>query len=562
MSQFSKVDAIRPRRSVFNLSNVRKMTCDMGKLYPFFFRELIPGDKFTLKNRVVVRANPLVAPVYSSITARTEYFFVPTRLLWEDWETFFTKGVTGDETLLPPRWIPCYTDASDSIKANTIGEGSLWDYFGLPTMHVGMDTAATGYTQWQGWDSTNKFNSQHVHAPGLPLDFPRRAYFKVWADYYGDETLDSDYIESIGDYGIGTIGADGCPDSNLGFQSVLHRSWKKDRFTSALPWQQRGTPAAIPISGILPVIFDSTPGVTKPYQLSGFAGTSSIFPSYNGQDTSVSGDSDIHLARTTAQSNRLGANVKLDEALTFTPSDLRLAFQIQLWQEQNARGGIRYTEFLRSHWSVSPRDDRLQRPEFIGSTRQPVVISEVLQTSSSDGTSPQGNLAGHGISAEAGFVGNYYAQEPGYIIGLFSLTTPADYQQGVSRELLRETPFDYAFPEFVHLSEQEVFQSELYMSGNATENAKIFGFQGRLDEYRTALNEVCGEFRTSLSYWHLGRQFDSAPGLNNDFIRQIPSKRIFAVPSEPGFLVQIANDIRAVRPLPYSSLPGLIDHRS
>lgn len=554
MSQFSSVASIKPRRSVFNLSNVRKMTCDMGKLYPFFFRELIPGDKFKISNRVVVRANPLVAPVYATITARTEYFFIPTRLLWEDWETFFTKGVSGDETLLPPRWIPCYTDASPEIKSRTIGEGSLWDYFGFPTMNVGMDTTASGYTQWQGWDASNKFTSQYVDAPGLPLDFSRRAYYKVWVDCYADETIYADFINAIGDYGVGRIAADGCPDSGQGFQGILYRSWKKDRFTSALPWQQRGTPVAIPISGVLPVMISSTPGFAKAGQFS--VNRADFQRSFNAASGFVT------IAEPRDSSNVYPATVTLDDALTFTPADLRLAFQIQLWQEQNARGGIRYTEFLRSHWSVAPRDDRLQRAEFIGSTRQPVVISEVLQTSSTDGTSPQGNLAGHGISAEAGYVGTYYAQEPGYILGLFSLTTPGEYQQGISREMLRTTPFDYAFPEFVHLSEQEVFQSELYLTGSAAQNKKIFGFQGRFDEYRTSLNEVCGDFRTKLSYWHLGRQFDSAPGLNIAFITMNPSKRIFAVPSEPGFLVQIANDIRAVRPIPYSSIPGLIDHRS
>ena len=548
MSQFSSVASIKPRRSVFNLSNVRKMTCDMGKLYPFFFRELIPGDKFKISNRVVVRANPLVAPVYASITARTEYFFVPTRLLWEDWETFFTKGVDGDQTLLPPRWIPCYTDSSDEVKKATIGEGSLWDYFGFPTMHVGMDSSAPGYIQWQGWDSRNKPSTPFASLAGLPLDFPRRAYNLVWADYYADETIDASSIEAM------KSDAQYNPDFTPLQQYLVNRTWKKDRFTSALPWQQRGTPVAIPISGVLPVMISNVPRFTKAGQLS--VDRSHFERSFNVASHFVT------MAEPYDSSDVYPATVTLDDALTFTPADLRLAFQIQLWQEQNARGGIRYTEFLRSHWSVAPRDDRLQRPEFIGSTRQPVVISEVLQTSSTDGTSPQGNLAGHGISAEAGYVGSYYAQEPGYILGLFSLTTPGEYQQGVSREMLRQTPFDYAFPEFVHLSEQEVFQSELYLTGDSKENKKIFGFQGRLDEYRTALNEVCGDFRTKLSYWHLGRQFDSAPGLNPNFIRMNPSKRIFAVPSEPGFLVQIANDIRAVRPIPYSSLPGLIDHRS
>ena len=180
--------------------------------------------------------------------------------------------------------------------------------------------------------------------------------------------------------------------------------------------------------------------------------------------------------------------------------------------ERNARGGVRYTEFLQSHFQVSPRDDRLQRPEYIGGTKSPVVISEVLQTSQSDpAVSPQGNMAGHGISVNGGHCGRYHAVEYGLIIGIMSIMPRTMYQQGIERQWLRKTVYDHYFPEFAHLSEQEVYQAEIYAGDLDSENGKVFGFQGRFNEMRSKQNQMVGEMRTTFDYWHLGRKFTSAP---------------------------------------------------
>lgn len=578
MALFSTVDAIHPRRSVFNLSNIVKTTMDAGILVPFFCRECLPGDKWKLGNRIVVRCQPMVAPAYHRITIRTEYFFVPTRLLWKDWETFLSKGVSGDETLVPPVWIPCRVDESDAAKDAAIGTNTLWDYFGFPTRYVGSDSTAPGYKQWDGFPVGSDVPD------GAPVDFVRRAYYKIMADYYLDETLDQSFLEEIIDFDNSYK-----PNGTPKFQTLVARRWRKDYFTSALQNTQRGDAPAIPLSGVLPV--EMTPS-GRAVRMGLQGGTQG--PAWTGGSAGGTADFNGNAVSRKTGTNELvpfGQNVRLEteltdtgiktltngqmtvnlaEALTFTPVDLRYAFQVQLWQEQNARGGVRYTEFLRSHWGVSPRDDRLQRAEFISSTSQPLIVSEVLQTSETTSTSPQGNLAGHGISADGGRVGSYYCQEPGFIIGLISIVPKADYQQGIMREFLRRSPFDYGFPEFVHLSEQGITESEIYLrgvDGNTVQGDNhLFGYQGRFDEYRTAHNQISGDFRTKLDYWHMGRQFASAPGLNNRFINMFNDsaafKRPFQVQNEPTYLVQIANDVTAIRPLPYESIPGLIDHKS
>ena len=230
--------------------------------------------------------------------------------------------------------------------------------------------------------------------------------------------------------------------------------------------------------------------------------------------------------------------------------------------ERNARAGARYTEFLKSHFGVSPRDDRLQRPEYIGGSKAPIIISEVLQTSSTDATSPQGNLAGHGITVSNAYCGKYHANEYGLIIGLMSVMPRSAYQQGINRQWLRRTKYDFYFPEFANLSEQAIENAEICATDVSSHNTAIFGYQGRYDEMRIKQNMVCGQMRSKYDYWHMGRQFDIAnpPTLNDDFVICDPRKDIFAVPSEPALIVRFGNIIKAYRPLPLSAEPGLIDH--
>lgn len=493
---FQQVRGNRPGRSLFDLSYDKKMTMDMGQLIPVLCEEMVPGDTFKIANQAVVRFQPLVAPILHEINAYTYYFFVPYRLLDDNWDDFITGGIDGDLTPEIPRF-----PADDS---NTV-IGTLWDYFGFPTGVV-----PTG---------------------ALPLAYPWSAYNTVWNEYFRDETLQ----DEVGIYQ----------------PAVLNCCWEKDYFTSALPWQQRGTAPALPISGTTSAVFPASAvnGST--------AGAALQINTATVQQT-------IFANNAQGASNLLnvlnGNTVDLSTASTFDIADLRLAFQIQRWLELNARAGARYTEFLRAHFGVAPRDDRLQRPEFIGATKAPVIISEVLQTSSTDTESPQGNLAGHGISVNSEFAGSYTAQEFGLVLGIFCVKPRSAYQQGIDRQWLRRTKYDFYFPEFANLSEQAIERAEIYASGVEAENKTIFGYQGRYDEMRVKRSMVCGQMRNTFAYWHLGRQFTSAPALNSTFVEMIPRKDVFAAPTEPGLIVNFANKITAIRPLPYQANPGLIDH--
>jgi len=483
---YEHVGGLHPGRSVFDLSYEKKLTCDMAQLIPVMCDEVVPGDFFQIGNQAVVRFQPLVAPILHEINMYVHYYFVPYRILWDDWEDFISGGIDGQFSDPVPEWEPTDTTV-----------GSLWDYLGFPT----------------GVDPDGAY----------PLDFPRRAYNLVYNEYYRDENLQTEVA--------------------LTNETILNRAWEKDYFTSSLPWQQRGTAPALPISGSTTAVFAT--------------GTNANVASLNYN----SGSNRIITGSGTAQA--LAANtVDLSTASTFDIADLRFAFQIQKWMERNARAGARYTEFLRSHFGVSPRDERLQRPEYIGGSKAPCIISEVLQTSSSDATSAQGNLAGHGITVSDAYCGKYHAKEFGLIIGIMSIMPRSAYSQGIDKQWLRKTKYDFYFPEFANLSEQAILNAEICATGTLSHNQDIFGYQGRYDEMRTKNSMIVGQMRGTFDYWHMGRQFDvgSPPVLNANFIKCVPRKDIFAVPSEPGLIINFGNVIKAFRPLPYMAVPGLIDH--
>nr|WNN13371.1 MAG: major capsid protein [Microvirus sp.] len=527
---FHKTGGIRPSRSAFNLSQSVRFDADFGELIPVFCRKVVPGDTFQLGQEAVVRTTPLVAPIYDGIDFKTYTFFMPLRLLMgrnlKDYDTaskkysnegefedFISKGVSGNDNTPVPRW---------NVTNNA--QYSLWDYFGFP---VGVKPA--GYS--------------------APEDWMRRMYNIVYNEYFRDENL-----------------MDPVPLDN---EKVLFKCWKKDYFTSALPWQQRGTSAGLPISGQLPVsghvVFDRSDSTQYIKAIAGAAGNYGPIEFQDDPESSNKGFLSLGTTGITDLPNSFSGNADLSSAATFDVTDLRLAFQIQKWQERNARGGVRYTEFLQSHFGVSPRDDRLQRPEQIGFTTSPITVSEVLQTSQTSDTSPQGKMAGHGLGASVNRIGSYTAQEFGIIMTLACIV-PHDnlYLRGIPREWLYETPYDYFFPEFVNLSEQPIFTGELYMTNNEKDNLKEFGYQGRYDEMRCSHNYVAGGFRDKFLYWTLARKFNGAPLLNSSFVTMeaaLPElKRIFAVQNEKGFLIDYAEIVRAIRPLPVMSNPGLIDH--
>lgn len=534
---YRHIGGLNPRRSVFNLSFTCQYNADMGQVIPVHCEECIPGDRFSISMEAVVRFQPLIAPVLHEIYLRTFYYFVPTRIMMNRetmdelgdtgrWTDFITGGEDGDdETVLPVWGSTKNPDGTPAFPFPPLGypKYSLWDYFGFPLNVVPTDSS-------------------------MPLSFNKRAYNYVYNEYIRDQnlqdpvSLDSDVIQNI--------------------------AWSKDRFTTALYDTQRGNRPAIPLSGLAGIQFNGAVyegnGIGQPLSMSSGGTTlqglnlslaSQIPPYINAGSGSPSS--------ATGFRNWLNNNsLNLSNAVTFDVIDMRRIFQLQKYLERNMRSGARYTEQLRSRYDVIPQDSRLQRPEFIGGTRSPIIISEVLQTSESSANSAQGNLSGHGISAEKANIGKYHVKEHGYIIGLCVVQPVPMYYLGINAQWTRRTRFDFPAPELVNLSEVAVYNRELQLTGTGRDD-QIFGFQGIFDEMRIKESRVMADMRDIFSYWNLFRDDYDAfnpPSLNSNFITCNPSKRIFAVQDEPGLIINYANIVRAVRPLPIIAEPGLIDH--
>lgn len=553
---FNSIRLKKPKRNVFNLSYENKLTMNMGELVPIMCMPIVPGDKFRVNTEALVRLAPLVAPMMHRVNVYTHYFFVPNRLVWDQWEDFITKGVDGEDVpVLPFLQLQDNLVTTEADFRYYFGDSTLWDYLGLPTV--------------KGIGS--KVHEAIVNGVHFPNGFrvsalPFRAYQLIYNEYYRDQNLTEAVSLNLGS------GSDNANIANLTF--LRRRAWEKDYFTSALPWLQRGPEVTVPINGGqtgLDVYYQS-PGTNKGQVWRDQVGRNwdigAVYDpaliAYPGQKpdqgqyvaTKVGGNANDNRAPELDPNGTL--KVDVDE-MGVSIQDLRTSNALQRWFERNARGGSRYIEQILAHFGVRSSDARLQRPQFLGGGKMPVAVSEVLQTSSTDATSPQANMAGHGISAGVNNGFQHYFEEHGYVIGLMSIMPRTGYQQGVPRDFTKFDNMDFYFPEFAHLSEQEIKNQELYVSNDQTYNEGTFGYTPRYAEYKYHESEAHGDFRGSMSFWHLNRIFTDKPNLNTTFVECNPSNRVFATSGtrDDKFWVQIYQDVKALRLMPKYGTPML-----
>lgn len=542
MAQANFMNTIKvetPNYSGFDLSYDHKLSLKMGQLVPVHVMECLPGDRIHMSTEAMFRMMPMIAPIMHKVDITVHHFYVPNRILWDNWEKFITAGEDGLET-------PALPYLGTNGVAWTVQPSELADYMGLP-VGVDLDSATSG---------------------GINA-LPFAAYQRIFHEYYRDENLQpGDPIELV----------DGDNGANFAdLTAIRTRAWEHDYFTACLPFAQKGQPVSLPLEFSNVDVLTKDPWNDFPpgqnIQLIRDNLTGAVVPNATLQ-TQTGGDP-VPGALIDPALLPYPQNVFLDPNGSYyvpgdefntatTINDLRSAMALQEWLEMNARGGSRYVENLLIHFGIRSSDARLQRPEYLGGSKCSMSISEVLQTSSTDGTSPQGTMAGHGISVTGGKDFTYRCEEWGWIISILSIRPKTAYMQGIPKHFSKFDRYDYYWHKFAFLGEEPVRNKELYYDPAKTlsENNDTFGYLPRYSDYRYLPSRVSGQMRDTLDFWHMARKFANAPALNEEFIQCNPDNRIFAVDmaEEDTIVAHVYHKIEAVRPLPKYGTPAGFGH--
>lgn len=495
------------RRSKFSLSHYVLGTCKMGYMLPIGLTEVLPGDTVQQATSVFMRLAPMLAPVMHPVQVKIHHWYVPHRLVFPEFEDFITGGPDGlDTTEFPTVTAP----------ESGFAVGSLADHLGLPP-GIG-----------------------NISVSALPF----RAYNLIYNEWYRDQDLEQELAISDG-AGVDT-------ETSL---TLMRGDWERDYFTTARPWPQKGLEVSVPVNTAVAgnPSFSATTTIT---------GDPALDSTYGGWSKNVNDGiiSENFLWQATTDS-AMTANAGLtvnrgtlgaQTTINYTPgeigigsvniNDLREAFALQRFEEHRAMYGSRYVEYLR-YLGIKASDARLQRPEYLGGGKQTIQFSEVLQTAA-DGDNPVGTLRGHGIAAMRSNRYRRFIEEHGYIISIMLIRPKSIYQQGIPKTWLRRVKEDFWQQELQHIGQQEVLTQELYGAADAD---KVFGYQNRYDDYRHHVSYVSGEFRDTLNYWHMAREFENEPVLNSDFITSVPTERIFAAQENDQIYYMANHSIQARR---------------
>lgn len=539
-NRFAENPQVGVSRSRFQRNSDHKTTFNTGDLIPIYLDEVLPGDTHQIDVACVMRMATPIFPVMDNAFCDFYFFFVPNRLLWEHWKEFMGENKATAWTPKTEYSIPQVTAPNDGWA-----EGTLADYLGLPTKVKGISVSA----------------------------LPGRAYGLIYNEWFRNQNVTQPTLVEVTDATTtGKNDGSATNDSAITLAKPLKAAKVFDYYTGALPEPQKGEPITLPLNGNAAIRAYSDNGITPDDEEIIFKSWTAAGETKNptGRNSFINGEGAYTLrgasgegAFAAGRSQKLYADLSTVTAATI--NQLRQAFQIQKLLEKDARGGTRYREVLREHFGVVSPDARMQIPEYLGGYRLPINVSQVIQTSSTDSTSPQGNTAALSVTTMNKSMFTKSFTEHGYIMGLAVVRTDQTYQQGIERMWSRKGRYDYYWPVLANIGEQAILNKEIYAQGNTKDN-EAFGYQEAWADYRYKPSKVTGLFRSnaqqSLDSWHYAQNYDALPTLSTTWMEQNDTemKRTLAVQNQPDFIADFYFINKTTRCMPVYSIPGLIDH--
>lgn len=551
VSRFAQVPRAEIRRARFKRDFANITTMNEGDLIPLYVDEVLPGDTISCQLNGLIRMATPLYPVMDNCYLDTYAFFVPCRLLWKHWENLMGQNDSSYWAETTEYSVPQTTAPGTGWQIGTIA-----DYMGVPT---------------------------GVH--GISVNsLPFRAYARIWNEWFRDENLQQPVVQDTDDANnTGSNTGTALTDAQNGGLPLKVAKYH-DYFTSCLPEPQKGEASTIPIK--IPAIPVSSTNVPT---ISGNLSPDADGLAFYTPNSGITNGSRAMVLTPTNDNKRLAYagqgnstvsgglnNEKIypynlwaipneaSEGVNITINELRQAIAIQHILEADARGGTRYTELLTHEFGVTSPDSRLQRSEYLGGTRVPININQVIQQSGTTETSPQGNTAAYSMTTLRNKMCSYSAVEHGYILILGCIRVNHSYQQGLSRMWTRKTRFDFYHPMLANLGEMAVLNKEIYCQGNKQDD-EVFGYQEAWADYRYHPNIVTGEMRSqytqTLDAWHYGDYYEELPKLSSSWIQEGVENidRTLAVQSENShqFIADFYFDQTWTRPMPIYSVPGL-----
>ena len=605
---YTTIPAPKVPRNTFNRSRPNSLSMPFQRNVVTMSEEIYPGDLMRCNPELFARLQPMIAPVMNNMKISTHFFYVPLRTLNKHFSEFMFNNRTGDYTDVLPYcytgtlWVlvnQLYTVGQYSVAAEVI---RLLDYIGLPFVYSSSTTAQLFVGSWLANDWNAKVagggltsGNEPTYNSGHRVNLaPFFAYQKIWSEYFRDENVEEDpfvdfedavsedVFEWIGDKSstLNSLITGGYPTTVAWLFVLRRRAWAHDRFTSALPFAQRGPDVLLPIAGTAPVSYVDD-AMAGDISATGYPQPKFHFPvTSQGSTEAVDGSgSSVKLSSsgTNAYTGPAGAgNVPKDTPMAYDPdgtltvdfadagltttiNDFRIAERVQRWFENDARGGVRPNEGTLAHFGIRTPDSTLDRAEFIGGCMQPIVVSEVAQTSESSVSSPQGTLAGKGTSYRSNRGFRMFFTEHGFVFGICSALVRANYWQGIPKMFSRMQRDEYYWPEFANLGEEPVYTKELYADATHVDEDEVFGYVPRYSDLKSAVGEVHGDMRSSLNFWTQTREFSNKPELNREFLFGDPSLSPFAVQSlySDPIILTIQFHLKASRLMPFYGVPTL-----